>query len=87
MTDRSVQRRHTVPAGAIALGAVLSFAAPALAADASARPVTFSKDVAPILQAKCQSCHEPGSIAPMSLTTYKDARPWAKAIKTRVAAR
>jgi hypothetical protein len=51
------------------------------------KPVTFSKDVAPIFQAKCQSCHEPGSIAPMSLTTFQDARPWAKSIKARVAAR
>jgi hypothetical protein len=50
-------------------------------------PVTFSKDVAPILQSKCQSCHEPGSIAPMSLATYKDARPWARSIKARVASR
>ncbi len=50
-------------------------------------PVTFSKDVAPIFQAKCQSCHEPGSIAPMSLVTYEDARPWARSIKARVAAR
>jgi len=52
-----------------------------------AKPVTFAKDVAPILQAKCQSCHEPGSIAPMSLRTFKEARPWAKSIKARVAAR
>src|ERR1700754_2904356 len=50
-------------------------------------PVTFSKDVAPIFQAKCQSCHEPGSIAPMSLVTYKDARPWARSIKSRVETR
>ena len=40
--------------------------------------VTFSKDVAPILQRSCQNCHRPGSIAPMSLLTYKDARPWAR---------
>jgi hypothetical protein len=52
-----------------------------------AKPVTFTKDVAPILQAKCQSCHEPGSIAPMSLRTFEEARPWAKSIKLRVAAR
>jgi hypothetical protein len=50
-------------------------------------PVTFSKDVAPILQAKCQSCHEPGSIGPMSLVTYQDARPWARSIKQRVESR
>jgi hypothetical protein len=48
---------------------------------------TFSKDVAPIFQRACQSCHRPGSIAPMSLLTYSDARPWARAIKTKVATR
>jgi hypothetical protein len=53
---------------------------------ASAAP-TFHKDVAPILQAKCQGCHRPGEVAPMSLLTYKDARPWAKAIRQAVATR
>ena len=52
-----------------------------------AAPVTFSKDIAPIFQAKCQSCHEPGSIAPMSLATFKDSRPWARSIKQRVQSR
>jgi len=51
------------------------------------QPVTFTKDVAPIFQARCQSCHEPGSIAPMSLMTFRDARPWAKSIRARVSAR
>jgi hypothetical protein len=50
-------------------------------------PVTFSKDVAPILQKACQNCHRPGAIAPMSLLTYQDARPWAKSIKAKVTAR
>ncbi len=50
-------------------------------------PVTFTKDVAPILQAKCQECHQPGSIAPMSLITYEDARKYARRIRTRVLAR
>ena len=45
---------------------------------------TFTKDVAPILQARCQSCHRPGEAAPMSLLTYKETRPWAKAIKEAV---
>lgn len=48
---------------------------------------TFSKDVAPILQRACQNCHRPGSIAPMSLLTYNEARPWARSIKTKVALR
>ena len=46
--------------------------------------VTFDKDVLPILQNNCQTCHRPGGIAPMSLLTYESARPWAKAIKTAV---
>jgi len=46
--------------------------------------VTFSKDVAPILQEKCQTCHREGEIGPMSLVTYQDARPWARDIKQRV---
>src|ERR1700730_6924907 len=49
--------------------------------------VTFAKDVAPILQKNCQTCHRPGSIAPMSLLTYADARPWAKSMKAKVASR
>jgi len=72
-------------AGILALGA--SFALPSAAAAQQARQVTFSKDVAPIFQAKCQSCHEPGSIGPMSLVTYQDARPWARSIKQRVESR
>jgi len=49
--------------------------------------VTFTKDVAPILQKSCQSCHRPGSVAPMSLLTYEDARPWARSMKQKVTAR
>jgi hypothetical protein len=48
---------------------------------------TFTKDVAPIFQQHCQDCHRPGSIAPMSLLTYQDARPWARSIKQRVSLR
>ena len=49
------------------------------AQDAAAAPVTFTRDVLPILQKNCQSCHRPGQIAPMSLLTYEQARPWARA--------
>ena len=59
----------------------------AWAADTVARPVTFSKDVAPIFQQKCQECHQPNSIAPMSLITFEDVRPWARAIRQRVSTR
>ncbi len=69
---------------AIAVAAVLALPALGMAAG---NPVTFSKDVAPIFKARCLSCHEPGSIAPMSLRTYEEARPWARSIKQRVAAR
>ena len=51
------------------------------------RVVTFSKDVAPIFQKSCQSCHHAGTSAPMSLMTYDETRPWAKSVKERVARR
>src|SRR5215471_10883948 len=54
---------------------------------AQTKEVTFTKDVAPILQRSCQTCHRPGSIAPMSLLTYEEARPWAKAIRENVVLR
>jgi mono/diheme cytochrome c family protein len=53
----------------------------------AARVVTYSKDIAPIFQKKCQECHQPNSIAPMSLTTFADAKQFASAIKTRVETR
>jgi hypothetical protein len=56
----------------------------AMAAPDSSATVTFNKDILPILQKNCQGCHRPGEVAPMSLLTYKDARPWAKAMKTAV---
>src|SRR5260370_21528747 len=52
----------------------------------SQNEVTFTKDVAPIVQQHCQECHRSNGIAPMPLLTYEDARPWAKAMKQRVAA-
>jgi mono/diheme cytochrome c family protein len=66
--------------------AIAAFAFTSAAADAPAQ-VTFTKDVAPIFQEHCQTCHHVGTVAPMSLVTYADARPWARAIKQRVEAR
>ena len=54
---------------------------------ASGNPPTFNEDVAPILFDQCASCHRPGEIAPMPLLSYGDARPWARAIRSKVVAR
>jgi hypothetical protein len=60
----------------------------AMAADVSKSPqVTYTKDIAPILQDKCQDCHRAGGMAPMSLLTYQETRPWAKSIRERVVKR
>jgi len=78
----------SAPRGCLALALAVSSLIPAAAfAGAPSATPTFSKDVAPILQAKCQQCHQPNSIAPMSLRTFQEARPWAKAIRERVIAR
>ena len=74
------------------LAAILStLLFPALAAAqpaaASAADVTFTKDIVPILQRSCQVCHRAGEMAPMSLVTYEEVRPWARSIKNRVVAR
>jgi hypothetical protein len=78
---------------------LLTFAAVALAAGSmsvataraqgrtAAEPVTFAKHVAPILYKNCVECHRPSMFAPMSLVTFEEARPWARAIKQRVAKR
>ena len=60
-----------------AMAAVAVIALPAAAQDAPAN-VTFTRDIAPIFQRSCQSCHRTGSIAPMSLLTYEEVRPWAR---------
>src|SRR5204862_8041392 len=69
-----------------ALSLAMSLAGVAQAADAP-KPPTFTKDIAPIFQAKCESCHRPDNMAPMSLVSYEDARPWAKSIASRVGTR
>jgi mono/diheme cytochrome c family protein len=66
--------------------AALCLTAPVAWADVPANP-TFSKHIAPIFQAKCEACHRPDSIAPMSLRTFQEARPWARSIKARVESR
>src|ERR1700682_4555461 len=88
MSDRGSQRWRGVQAAIVAtLGVGLVLTMTAMAPDNPVRQVTFSKDVAPIFQAKCQECHQPNSIAPMSLITFQEARPWARSIKERVSQR
>jgi hypothetical protein len=70
----------------LAVGILLGLPRASTAAQTPATP-TFTKDVAPIFQNKCESCHRPDSMAPMSLVTYEEARPWAKSIAARVKAR
>ena len=91
MSKLPVECSHGIWSGA-ALVVALAVAAvpvPAFAQNAAeGNPsVTFSRDVAPILQANCQVCHRPGSIGPMSLLSYQDARPWSTRIRSKVASR
>ncbi|MGH9836780.1 MAG: thiol-disulfide isomerase, partial [Blastocatellia bacterium] len=68
----------------VAVGIFMSFG---LRQATSAAAVTFTKDVAPIVQKNCTVCHRPGEVAPMSFLNYKEIRPWAKAIREKVVTR
>ena len=79
--------RGTMKLSALVFGGLVIASVPMLGAALEQQPVTFTKDVAPIFQAKCQDCHRKGSMAPMSLMTYQESRPWAKAIREKVLTR
>jgi hypothetical protein len=66
---------------------VFSLQAADVPATKPAGEVTFNRDVLPILQEHCQTCHRPGEVGPMALVTYDGTRPWAKAWKAAVLAR
>lgn len=68
-------------------GIVLVWFLVPVAASAANETPTYNQDVGPILYSNCSNCHRPNQIAPMSLLSYKDARPWARAIKSKVEAR
>ena len=71
-------------AAGLTAAAIAMIAAPAAAQSAEgADAVTYHRDIAPILERSCQNCHRPESVAPMSLLTYEDVRPWARSIKYR----
>ena len=84
MTRIHETRRGAGLGALAALAVAMVFPASAGAQTPAARQVTFTKDVAPILQRSCVNCHRPGQSAPMALRTYEEVRPWARAIKTRV---
>ena len=86
MTNVTGQMIRGSIVGGMAL-AVLAAVPSRAAAQGAARTPVFTKDVAPILQEKCQACHRPGYIAPMPLLTYEQTRPWARAIRERVITR
>ena len=74
----------------VLVAAVVGFLTPVAAnrqSTEASHDVTFTRDIAPILQRSCQQCHRPNSVAPMSLLTYEDARPWARSMKARTALR
>jgi len=85
--------RRFLALGITASACAVAFVGAVMAAGQSPQPaaragaVTFAKDVAPIMQQKCQVCHQPDSIGPMPLVTYDDARKFANGIKARVSAR
>ena len=82
--DRRVAARVLV---SLVVGTMLMAPPAASAGTQSASEVTFTRDVLPILQRACQQCHRPGSVAPMSLLTYEEVRPWARAIRDKTAQR
>jgi len=92
MADSKIPMRWVGGIGTLGFGTLLTLAGPSIAADSSSKTasepsavtVTFARDVAPILQERCQECHHAGSMAPMSLVTYDETRPWAKSIRQRV---
>jgi len=84
MTMETGLRNTTVR---VALAFFIALPGISIAATPTLATPTFAKDITPIFQEKCQDCHRKGSMAPMSLITYEETRPWAKAIKQRVASR
>ena len=87
MIDAKLQRLmlRSIGVSVLAIGVVLILASLAIAGEPSStvagaanKAVTFTKDIVPIFQEKCQDCHRKDSMAPMSLVTYEETRPWAR---------
>ncbi len=91
MTNLAIQTIVTTSARVLVGALSLSLSAATLAAQnplaGSTGAATYARDVAPIFQQKCQECHQPGSIAPMSLLTYDDAKKYSRRIRAKVSER
>jgi mono/diheme cytochrome c family protein len=85
-----MKKTITISAVAVFLFAVSLFALPSSNANgvngekSAGKSVTFTKEVAPIFYKSCAECHRPGEVAPFSVLSYKDVRPWAKSIREKV---
>src|SRR5215831_17357540 len=84
MLTGRVMRRRLIGVVLVAGCCMTAVAFAANAGGWGSAKVSFSRDVAPIFYNRCAECHRPGEIAPMSLLTYNDARPWARSIKQKV---
>src|SRR5215216_6514558 len=83
-----ISKKLTLPLLALLVAALgLTFSSSGSASSNGKKEVTFAKDVAPIFYNSCVECHRAGEAAPMSLLTYKEARPWARSIKEKVVTR
>ena len=79
-----ISRSYLLAAVFLAVGMIgLPLSLAAQSAPAAPGEVTYTKDIAPIIQRSCENCHRTGGVAPMSLSTYDEVRPWARAIKQR----
>jgi mono/diheme cytochrome c family protein len=82
-----MSRKTCFGLGIATLGTMAVLLSPSAAAAQAAAAPTFTKDVAPIFRAKCEACHRTDGMGPMSLSTYEEARPWARSIRERVTTR
>src|SRR5438132_3854211 len=80
-------RNRLLQIGALAAAVCLTVVIGVAGSGSSNGKMTFTRDVAPIFYNRCVECHRPGEIAPMSLLTYNEARPWARSIKEKVVGR
>src|SRR4051794_35645091 len=89
--ERKSKMKKTLLFATLCLFSLAFYSSSIVSGDAGAgkekTAVTFARHVAPILQKRCEECHRQGGMAPMSLVTYEETRPWARSIKEKVVKR